>query len=112
MIAGFEVLAVVFLVIMIYITFTSYKTKRLSKLSALFWFLVWAAGIFGIFLNKKLGLFLESLSIMRVFDLYTIIGFMFFLFIVFYLFRVVKENEKRIEEMVRVLAIKNMQKGE
>ena len=49
---------------------------------------------------------------MRVFDLYTIIGFMFFLFIVFYLFRVVKENEKRIEEMVRVLAIKNMQKGE
>ena len=110
MIEKFEILAIVFLMIMFYLTFVAYKRNHLSKLSSFFWYAVWILGFIGIAFNKYVNVFLESLDIIRVFDLYTIIGFMFFLFIMFYLFKIVKGNEKRLEELTRILALKSFEK--
>ncbi len=110
MMEKFEILAIVFLIIMIYLTFVSYKRHHLSKVSSFFWYAVWILGFIGIAFNKYVNVFLESLDIMRVFDLYTMIGFMFFLFIIFYLFKTVKGNEKRLEELTRILTLKSLEK--
>lgn len=110
MIQGFEILSVLFLMFMFYLTFIAYKRNHLSKLSSFFWYAVWILGFVGIAFNKYVNVFLEGLDIMRVFDLYTIMGFMFFLFIIFYLFKVVKNNEKRVEELTRIIALKSLKK--
>jgi hypothetical protein len=104
----FEVLVILFLIVMGYITFVSYKRKNLSKLSFAFWELVWLVGLLGTYFNNHLEKYAQSIHIMRIFDLYTIIGFMFFLFIIFYLFKIVKKSEKRIEELTRVIALKSL----
>ena len=110
MIQTFEILAILFLLAMVYISVYSFKRNQLNRGELAFWIIVWVAAMGGIVFNKNLNSFLEDLSILRIFDLYTIIGFMFFLFMIFYLFRVVKKTERRVEEIVRVLAIKEMKR--
>ncbi len=110
MIQGFEILGIIFLLFMIYITFISYKRKTLSNFSASFWFLIWISGTIALIFSKYLKMILPSLSIYRIFDLYTIIGFMFFLFMIFYLFKIIKRTEKRVEDLTRTLALKSIDK--
>lgn len=110
LIANYEILGAIFLLVMIYFTFVAYKRKQLSRPSLLFWTIVWIAGAIAMIFKNILQSLLPVLAVYRIFDLYTIIGFMFFLFMVFYLFRTVKRTEKRVEELTRMMAMKETNK--
>jgi hypothetical protein len=110
MLEGFELGGILFLILMCYLTFVSYKRKELSKGSSTLWYAVWIISLIGISFNKYFSKFLGGLDISRIFDLYTLVGFMFFLVIIFSLFKSVKRSEVRIEELTRILALKSLKK--
>jgi len=104
-IQNYEILGVIFLLVMMYISFVAYKRKQISQIFLIFWIIIWLGGILALIFKDTIKSLLPGLAIYRVFDLYTIVGFMFFLFMLFYLFRVVKKSEKRIEDLTRMLAL-------
>ena len=106
LIANYEILGAIFLLVMIYFTFVAYKRKQISRFSLIFWIIIWIGGAVAMMFKNLLQSLLPVLAVYRIFDLYTIIGFMFFLFMVFYLFRTVKRTEKRVEELTRMMAMK------
>lgn len=110
MVFTFEVVGIIFLLVMIYLTYYERKRKRISHRSFLFWLVVWCGGIILVILNSYANILLTPLSIMRVLDLYMILAFMFFFAIIFYLFKTVKNSERRVEELVRHIAL-NENKG-
>jgi hypothetical protein len=108
MILNFEIIPLVFILGMIYFTYVSFKKKQLSKPGFLFWNFIWLLCIILILFHPYIKNILSPLNINRVFDLYTILGFLFFFFIIFYLFRQYNRTEKKIEELTRKLALKGL----
>lgn len=106
-IANYEILGAIFLLVMVYFTFYAYKRKHLSKLSMYFWIAIWIIGFFAMIFKNAIQITLPSLAVYRIFDLYTIAGFMFFLFMIFYLFSKVKQGEKKLEELARAITMKD-----
>ena len=106
MILGFELVAVAFLLMMIYLTYFSFKRNQIKKYGLVFWMFLWVSGIFAVVFNKYVNKILEPLNIARVFDLYTIAGFLIFLFIMFYLFKAIQRIENKMEIITREIAIK------
>ncbi len=104
--ASYELIPILFALVMIYITFYSYKRKQIAKYGLIFWNVVWIISILLVAFHTYVNQFLNPLNIMRVFDLYTIVAFLLILFIVFYLFRAVSRIEKKIENLARIVTIK------
>ena len=112
MIETFEIMSILFFILMIYLTFLAYRRGQFTKIHLIFWYGIWIIGIIAIIISNRLNKFLISLNIARVFDLYALLGFIFLLFMVFHLFRVVKNNEKRLENLTREIALKPLKNYE
>lgn len=112
MVYSAEIIGIVFLLIMIYLTFLENRKNILSKFSFIFWVFVWVIGILLILFHTKVNSLLDPLNIIRVLDLYMILAFMFLFALVFYLFIKNRNNEKKIEKITRFLALKNLKNNE
>jgi len=110
MVYTFEIIGIIFVLIMIYFTYLSYKRKELSKVSFLFWLCFWIAGGFLVIFHSFVNKILPPLQIIRVMDLYMILSFIFLFSLIFYLFRIVNKSEKRLEELARIIALKGLDK--
>ncbi len=108
---SFELIPLIFILIMIYITYYSFKRKQIKKYGLVFWMCVWIAGILLVIFHSYLNTILEPLNVTRVFDLYTIMGFIGLLFISFYLFRALQRVEDKIENLAREVALKPVTKA-
>lgn len=111
---NFELVPIAFLLIMIYLTYFAYKRGQIKKYGLIFWMIFWIVSIFVISFHAFFNPILGTLNFSRVFDLYTVIGFLAVLFILFYLFRAVQRVEGKIEQLTRTIAlkpIKEMKRG-
>jgi hypothetical protein len=106
----FEIIGVLFAFIMIYLTLLEYKKKRLSRGAMWFWNIFWVAGLLLIVFHYQVNAILPALNIIRALDLYMILAFIFLFAIVFYLFINNKRTESRVEELTRILALKDVKK--
>jgi hypothetical protein len=104
--ANFEFIPLVFLLVMIYLTFFAYKRKQIQKYGLVFWMTLWIIGIAAVIFHPIVNKLLDPLSITRVFDLYTIVSFFIIMFICFYLFRATQRLENKIEILTRTIALK------
>jgi len=93
---------------MIYFTYLNYKRKEISKINFFFWSTLWIAGFFLIVFHKSINKILPEIQIVRVMDLYMILSFLVLFSLIFYIFKIVKRNEKKIEEIARSLALKEI----
>lgn len=105
---SYELIPIIFLLLMIYLTYISYRRKQIQKYGLLFWTCFWIIGIFLVIFHTYFNPFLSIINVTRVFDLYTMLGFIALLFIAFYLFRTNQRIEKKLEELTRVLALKDV----
>ncbi len=110
MVYTFEIIGIIFVFVMIYFTFLSWKRKEISKIGFIFWDCFWIAGGVLIIFHSSVNQILPPLQIIRVMDLYMILSFLFLFTLIFYLFRVVKKSEKRLEELTRIIALKSIDK--
>jgi len=105
-ILGIQILGILFGFFMMYYTFLQYKRKEFTIKEYGFWMILWAVFIIVTLYPGILDPVLESLSIARTLDFFIIVGFLFLIGVIFYTYTIVRKNQKRIEEIVRNIAIK------
>jgi hypothetical protein len=103
---NFELVPLIFLLIMVYVTYYAYKKSQISKKGVFIWMSLWSLGFLAVVFHPLINTFLNPLHLSRLFDLYTIIAFFVLMFIIFYLFRRQQIAEKNIETLTRALALK------
>lgn len=110
MIIGLQIIALLFAFSMIYFAVHSYKRKELNHMEAGAWLLVWSFAILIIVFPELLRTFATTFLLTRVFDLMVIGGFILVISLVGSAYLRTKRNEKKLEDLVRELAIKEKTK--
>ncbi len=106
MILGIQLLGVIFGLFMLYLTFLHFKRKEFTINETGFWSVVWIVFLIVTLIPRILDPILESLNIARTMDFFIILGFMFLIFTNFYTYGVVRKTQKKVERVVREVAIK------
>lgn len=107
MIIGIQIIAILFALSMIYFALYSYKRKELSKREIISWVVLWTFAVLVTIFPDLLRNFASTFLFTRVFDLMTIGGFILVISLVGSAYLRTKRNEKKLEDLVRSLALKN-----
>lgn len=110
MIVGIQILGVLFGLLLAYFCFLHYKRQEFSLVQFLFWESLWLGFIFIILFPKITDILLQRLSIDRAMDLFTILGFMFLIFLTFYNYTVINRIKRSLERKIREEALKEIDK--
>ena len=105
-ILGIQILGILFGFFMMYYTFLHHKRKEFTIKEYGFWFVFWGIFVIITLFPQLLDPLLETLNIARTLDFFIITGFLFLLFVVFYTYTIVRKNQRKLEEMVRNMALK------
>lgn len=105
-----QLVGLLFAVFMMYFTYLHYKRNEFKKHAFFMWMAVWI--VFGVLVMVPTILtpIIDILSFNRAMDFFTVVGFIFLVTVVFFNFTVVKKNEKKIEELVRKIALDKKKK--
>jgi len=76
------------------------------------WASIWVLGILWIALSDKIRPLMEALSVGRMLDLTFAFGFLLCLLVTFFSHHKISQMEKRMEELVRAVAIKEGEENE
>ena len=106
MLFGFQILGILFGLIMMYLTFLYYKRANYDKTGLIFWFLVWVGFTFLVAFPSITYGVMDVLEIERTADFFYVSGFLFFSLILFYVYNLTKKNQKQLETLVREIAFK------
>ena len=105
MVLGIQVFGIVFGAFILYMSFLQWKKRQFTLTEFLFW-----SGFAMVF--SLLSLFPDvinpitaALKLQRKLDLFIILGFMFLIGATFYSYRIVRQTQKQLEELVRQLAL-------
>ena len=104
-ILGIQIIGILFGFFMMYYTFLHYKRKEFSVKEYGFWLVLWTVFIVITLFPNILDPILKSLSISRTLDFFIIVGFLFLIGMIFYTYANGKRNQKKLEEVVRKIAI-------
>ncbi|MBI2138595.1 DUF2304 domain-containing protein [Candidatus Woesearchaeota archaeon] len=105
-ILGIQLLGILVGLGFLYITFLNFKRRELTVREFSFWISLWIAFTILSIIPQILDPIIRSLNLSRRLDFFIIIGFMFLIWAVFYTYLIVRKSQKRIEEIVRKLALK------
>ena len=111
MIVGVQILGIVFALVMIYLTFLYYKKNHYSRVSLFLWMAVWLGTLVLVIFPSTIYGVMETLKIERTVDFFVICGFLFFSVVIFYLYNAVKQMQRKMEKLVREVAIKKVKKN-
>ncbi|MBW2964721.1 DUF2304 domain-containing protein [Candidatus Woesearchaeota archaeon] len=110
MIFGFQIIGLLFGLVMVYFTFLYYKRANYDKTGLIFWFVVWLGFIILVMFPQMVYGVMGVLHIERTADFFYISGFLFFSVVLFYVYNNTKKNQKQLETLVRNLAFKQAKK--
>lgn len=110
MLIGFQLIAIVFSLIMVYFAFLHYSRKELNGIEVLSWMVIWLATIVIVIFPNLVDRFVKTFAISRVFDLMVMGGFIILIPIVYLAYVKTKRIERKFEEFIRAQAIKNEKK--
>jgi hypothetical protein len=111
MISGIQIIGIVFMIMMMYLTFVHYKRKSYGFKSLLLWLGVWIVALVVVSVPSTVYGIMQALNIQRTADFITLLGFAFFAVIIFYLYSIVGKNNQKMEHLVRELAINDAEKN-
>jgi len=103
-ILGVQIIGILFGIFMMYYTFLHHKRKELTSKEYLFWILLWVLFIVLTLVPKIINPILETIGFVRTMDFFIVVGFMFVIGSIFYIYLIVRKNQKRLEEIVRKIA--------
>jgi len=107
-ILGIQLIGIMFGIFMMYFTFINYKQNKLTPKEWLAWFVMWTGFIIITVFPGLLNPLLETLNLYRAMDFYISLGFLFFIFIIFYTYSIVRTNQQKIEILTRQDAFANV----
>ena len=107
MLLGIQIIGVLFGLFMLYITFLGMKRKELNGREASFWVVAWLIFLIFTIMPHSLDFIVKDvLDFARTMDFFIVAGFIFLIGLTFYNYMVVKKNRKKLEDLVRKVAIK------
>lgn len=111
MITGFQLVAIVFALIMVYLAYLNYRRKEIEKIEFLTWWTIWVGATIIIIFPQLLRGFASTFLITRVFDFMVIGGFILVITLSYRAYVKSKALEKKIEKLVRSQALKEREDG-
>lgn len=105
-ILGIQIIGILFGFFIMYYTFLQYKRKEFTIKEYIFWFAFWAIFVIIILFPQILDPLLNTLNIARALDFFIISGFLFLTFVIVYIYTLVRKNQRKLEEVVRNIALK------
>lgn len=109
---GIQIFGILFGLLMLYLNFINYKRREFTIKEYLFWFLLWILFIIIALFPNMLDPIVKELKFARTLDLLIIAGFLFLIGSIFYTYTIVRTNQKKLEEIVRKVAIEKAEKKE
>lgn len=107
-ILGIQILGMLFSLVMIYFTFLHYKRNEFRIEGFFLWLALWFGFMFMVIFPTSLDFFIRGvLKFGRRLDFFIILGFIFLIGLGYYNYYVVRKNNRKIERIVRALALKN-----
>jgi len=106
MIFGLQIIGLFFGLFMLYLTFLYYKRKDYDIRAFVVWIAIWLFFLIMVIFPQSMYGLMEIINVQRTVDFFVIAGFLFFSLIIFYLFVTVKNIQKKVEKVVREVAIK------
>ena len=106
MVLGIQVAGLLFGLFMLYYSFVQYKRKEFSAEEYSFWVVIFLVFALVSVFPQILEPITENLDFARTFDLLVIIGFLFLTGLFFYVYAKTKRTEKKLEKVVREIAMK------
>jgi hypothetical protein len=105
-----QIIAAVFGLIMIYLSFLHYKRHEFNRYQFVIWELLWIGFVAVTMLPDRFNTVTERLGIARAFDLFAIVAFVMILFLTFHNYLLITRLEKRLEDRVRSNALDQLPK--
>lgn len=106
MIVGLQIIGILFSLIMIYFALLHYKKGHLNGMEISSWIIIWVLVILIVIFPEVVRLYAMSFAVSRVLDLLIAGAFVVVFIMVASSYVRVSQLEKRIEELVRKLALK------
>ncbi len=106
MILGVQIIGLMFVIFMIYLTFLSKKKNEFTFKEGFFWLGIWLV-FAGVTLFPRSITFIakDIFNLTRPLDLYIIVGFMFMIGTVFYIYTILRRLQRKVDSIVRKNAI-------
>ncbi len=106
MILGLQIIGILFSLIMIYFALLHYKKGQLNGMEISSWIIIWVIVILVVIFPEVVRIYAMSFAVSRVLDLLIAGAFVVVFIMVSSAYIRVSQLEKRIEELVRKLALK------
>jgi hypothetical protein len=107
-ILGVQIISSLFAIFMIYVAMLHWKRKEISNFEILFWIILWSGFIFITLFPNLLSGITQLLFFARVLDLLMVLAFMILAFIGYQNYISNKKLEKKLEDLIRKEALKNV----
>jgi hypothetical protein len=105
-----QIIGIVFGLVMMYLTFLHYKRNEFKVEVFLLWVILWLGFIVIVISPTILDFMVKGLRMGRRLDFFVIFGFLILTSIVYYNYLIVNSTRRRVEKIVRNIAIDNNHK--
>lgn len=106
MILGLQIIAIVFVLVMLYFAYLHYRRGEINGFETLFWLISWVGAAVIILFPEIFRMFSKTVAISRAFDLAVLGGFILVIPLVYFSYVRTKRIEKKLEDFIRQETIK------
>ncbi len=107
---GIQILGVLFGLLMVYVSFMHSKRKEFTAKETFFWMGIWIIFLLVTIYPKSIEFLGKELGLSRTMDFLIISGFIMLTGLLFYIYGLTRQNQKKIESVVRNLALEKARK--
>lgn len=108
MVSGIQIVGAIFGLLVSYFTFLHWKRREFTFREFLGWEAIWVGFIAATLFPNSFSIFLGNLGVLRLLDLFSIIGFILVLSITFYTYVGLDRLRKKLEKAIRDLALSGL----
>jgi len=105
MIIGLQIIAIIFSLLMIYLSVLNYKRREINAIEFASWVAIWTSTVLVVIFPEVLRSLASKFFITRLFDLMVVFGFILVISLSLKAYLTSKKTRRMIEDMVRDEAI-------
>ncbi len=103
---GIQLIGIFFALLLSYVTFVHFRKKEFTPLEATFWIGLWIIFLFLSIFPAGLDFFIKNwLNFSRRLDFFIILGFLFIIAMIFYVYRTLRRTQRSLENLIQKLAL-------
>lgn len=105
---GIQIISVAFALLAVFFSYTNYRRKDFSGRELFFWLILWISFLLVSLFPQVVSPYVRDLGFSRLMDFVVVVAFLIGFLLLLHNYIVVKRMEKRMEHLVRALALKDL----